>query len=186
VTSSTTAQSQILLQEPDMTVKLSDGVILLRPLELTDAAAHLAGEDPLIARWLNGGISTLSTVRAYIARCDQDWRNDGPLRAFGIFECATQQLIGNIEANLAFFPEAGQVNVSYGVFRAWRGQGVASRALDLLAQYLAACTDARQLVLRVSPENASSLRVAQKSGFASLGSFDEHGAPTAYFQRSLR
>jgi RimJ/RimL family protein N-acetyltransferase len=58
--------------------------------------------------------------------------------------------------------------------------------VNLLAQYLTAYTDARQLVLRVSPENAPSLRVAQKSGFASLGRFDEHGAPTAYFQRSLR
>lgn len=39
-------------------VKLSDGIVTLSPLCLDDAEAHLAGEDELLVRWLNGGPGT--------------------------------------------------------------------------------------------------------------------------------
>ncbi len=47
-------------------VKLSDGIITLSPLHLDDADAHLAGEDELLVRYLNGGPGTRQGVEAYI------------------------------------------------------------------------------------------------------------------------
>ena len=88
--------------------------------------------------------------------------------------CATNRLIGSIEANLAFpLLEPTQANVSYGVFPAWRGNGIALRALRLMGAYLKSVSGMRQMVLRISCENAASLRVAEKSGFQLLGIFEE-------------
>src|SRR5579871_5837055 len=102
-------------------IQLTDDVILLRPLTAQDAAAHLAGEDEAIATWLSGGRSTVDTVRRYIQRSLEEWQKNGPRRAFGIFDRATGSLIGSVEANLALPRlDPGQVNVSYGVFAAWR------------------------------------------------------------------
>ena len=157
-----------------MAAELTDGVISLRPPRPEDAVDHLAGEDDEIAKWLSGGRSTLETVQSYIRSCEENWRHEGPRRAFGIFDCATNRLIGSIEANLAFpLLESAQANVSYGVFPAWRGNGIALRALHLMAAYLKSVSGMRQMVLRISCENATSLRVAAKSDFQFLGIFEE-------------
>jgi RimJ/RimL family protein N-acetyltransferase len=157
-----------------MVTELTDGVVLLRLPRPADAADHLAGEDDEIAKWLSGGRSTIATVQSYIRSCEENWQGDGPRRAFGIFDCATSRLIGSIEANLAFpLLEPTQANVSYGVFPAWRGNGTALRALRLMGAYLKSVSGMRQMVLRISCENAASLRVAEKSGFQVLGVFEE-------------
>ena len=159
----------------------TDGVIFLRPHRVEDAAAHLAGEDDEMARWLSGGRSTVATVEAYIDRNLESWRSGGPRRAFGVFDCTTGKLIGNIEANLARTLEPDQVNVSYGIHREWRGRGLAQRALNLMRAYLRADTDVRQIVLRIAPANFASRRVAEKFGCAFLGVFDEVEGPMARY-----
>src|SRR4029077_10825048 len=113
-------------------LKLTDGVIFLRPLNAEEAADHLAGEDEEMAKGVSGGRSTPATVDAFIRNSQESWRSGGPRRAFGIFDCASNRLIGFIEVNLARLVEPGQVNVSYGVFRQWRRQGVALGAINLM------------------------------------------------------
>ena len=90
--------------------------------------------------------STLASVQGYIASCEEQWRTNGPRRAFGVFACATNRLIGSIEANLEDGLVPGEVNVSYGVFPEWRGKGVAQRALDLMSSWLKSSTELRQIV----------------------------------------
>jgi RimJ/RimL family protein N-acetyltransferase len=153
--------------------KLTDGLILLPPLTADDAAEHLAGEDGEMAKWLSGGRSTLANVEAFIQKSQEQWRSGGPRRSFGIVDCATSRLIGFAEANLKTGLDPGLVNVSYGVFEKWRGQGVALRAINLIAQYLRAATEARQMVIRIAPANSASIKVAEKAGFAFCGAFDE-------------
>jgi RimJ/RimL family protein N-acetyltransferase len=165
--------SAIRFTNPMPAPLLSDGVIFLRPLTLEDASNHLAGEDHAMAKWLSGGRSTPATVEAYIHKSQENWQTGGPLRAFGVFDSATGQLIGSVEANLARLSIPGLVNVSYGVFRSWRRQGIALRALELMSQYLQAFTEIREIVLRISPANRASLRVAEKGGFVFAGAFDE-------------
>jgi RimJ/RimL family protein N-acetyltransferase len=171
-----------LLQIP----KLTDGVIFLRPLNAEDAADHLAGEDEEMAKWVSGGRSTPATVDAFIRNSQESWRSGGPRRAFGIFNCESNRLLGFIEVNLARLVEPGQVNVSYGVFPQWRRQGVALRAINLMDEYLRTATESRQMVLRIAPGNIASLKLAEKAGFTFCGLFDEPEGCMARYLRNIR
>jgi len=165
---------------------VTDGVIFLRPLTMAGAAAHLAGEDDEMAKWLNGGRSTLASVEGYIQRSQEAWRTGGPRRPFGVFDRASGRLVGSVEVNLARIVNPGEVNVSYGVFREWRGRGTAVRAINLMDEYLRSSTDVRQIVLRISPDNAASLRVADKAAFSFAGVFDEPEGRRARYVRDLK
>jgi RimJ/RimL family protein N-acetyltransferase len=166
--------------------RLSDGSILLRPLRAEDAADHLAGEDDEIAKWLSGGRSTLATVRTFIESCRESWRIGSPRRAFGVFDCPTNRLIGFVEANFAVLLEPGQVNVSYSVFPQWRRKGIALRALDLIDVYLRSTTNARQIVLRIAPANTASMKLAERAGFTFLGLIDEPEGLLARYVRDVK
>lgn len=168
-------------------IRLTDGVIVLRPLIPQDAAEHLAGEDDEIATWLSGGRSTAITVQRYIAGSLEDWQKNGPRRAFGVFDCATGSLVGSVEANLSLpYLDSGQVNVSYGVFAAWRGKGIALRALRLVCEYLRTSTDACQVVLSAAPANQASIRVAEKAGFKFIGVNKESDGSMSRYVLDLR
>jgi RimJ/RimL family protein N-acetyltransferase len=166
--------------------KLTDGVIFLRPLSTEDAADHLAGEDDEMAKWVSGGRSTLAGVEAFIRNNQESWQTGRPRRAFGIFDCGSNRLLGFIEVNLARLVEPGQVNVSYGVFREWRRHGVALAAINLIDQYLRTATEARHMVLRILPANTASLKLAEKAGFTFCGLFDEPEGRMARYVREIK
>jgi len=166
---------------------LTDGVIFLRPLYVTDAAAHLAGEDDEIAVYLSGGKSTEETVRTYIQRSLEEWRNDGPVRALGVFSCVDASLVGSIEANLSLPTlKARQVNLSYSVFLEWRGQGIAVRAVRLMCDYLQTCTDSAEVIIQIVPSNHASARVAEKAGFRFEGLQHESDTPMLRYSLDLQ
>lgn len=144
---------------------LSDGVATLTALRLADADAHLAGEDGELARWLSGGRSTRATVEAYVRDCVEQWRTGGPVRAFGIRGTGRDELAGTIEVQYdrAYLPDTW-VNLSYGLYPAWRGQGLCTHSVRLASRY-AASTGAAAVVIRVDPRNAPSARVAERAGF---------------------
>jgi len=146
----------------------SDGLVRLRPLAPGDAAEHLAGEDTELWRWLTDGHpGTLDTVDALIRRSTASWRSLGPVRNFGVWDEITGALAGNCEANFAQETLApGEVNVSYAIWPAYRGRGYATRAVELLCDYLATETDAEVAIIRVDPGNTRSIAVARRSGFA--------------------
>ncbi|MBO2463453.1 GNAT family N-acetyltransferase [Actinomadura violacea] len=150
-------------------VELSDGVITLSPLRPDDAEAHLAGEDEPMVRWLSGGRSTRSVVDAYIRHCQEQWDTGGSLRAFGIRVEPAGTLAGTVDlrSNVEGLGP-GQMNVAYGIYPAWRGRGLATRAVLLACGY-AATAGGRQAVIRVEPENSASVAVARRAGFAPAG-----------------
>ncbi|MFJ6659898.1 GNAT family N-acetyltransferase [Streptomyces sp. NPDC091377] len=146
-------------------VKLSDGTITLSPLRLDDVEAHLAGEDELLVRWLNGGPGTRAGVEAYVRYCREQWDTGGPLRAFGIRVGAGEVLVGTVDLRFAGEGLApGQVNVAYGLYPSWRGRGLATRAVLLACRY-AAGEGGAEAVIQVEPENPASAAVAQRAGF---------------------
>ena len=81
-------------------VEISDGVVVLRPLNMGDAGDHLAGEDAELVHWLNGGPGTKESVGRHIERVEQMWQNGGPVFTFGIRLLAEDTLIGTIDAQL--------------------------------------------------------------------------------------
>lgn len=143
---------------------------VLRPLRIDDAPAHLAGEDEELWRWLTDGHpGTPATVAAFIERNIASWRAGGPIRNFGVWDEATGELVGNVEANLAEdHCGPGEANVSYAIWPAHRRRGHATRAVELMCADLAEHTSADTVVLRIEPANTLSLAVARRCGFVEV------------------
>ena len=70
-------------------------------------------------------------------------------------------------------PEAGRVEIGYGVAPGSQGRGAATAAVKLLVER-AFGSGADEVLAEVSPTNHASLRVVRKAGFRHIGSrFDE-------------
>jgi RimJ/RimL family protein N-acetyltransferase len=72
---------------------------------------------------------------------------------------------GRLVGTIACFVIEGDTEATYGIDRAWWGQGIAGRALALLL----AAVPVRPLFARVVSDNAGSLRVLRRAGFVVTG-----------------
>jgi RimJ/RimL family protein N-acetyltransferase len=66
-------------------------------------------------------------------------------------------------------PVGGSVEISYGVARAERGRGVATRAIGRLLQLAASSGLVQEVVAHILPGNAASLKVVTRLGFVPEG-----------------
>lgn len=166
-------------------MELTDGVIRLSPLCLEDVDPHLAGEDAELVRWLSGGISTRQSVEDYIRRCMDQWDAGGPVHAFGV-RAGSDELVGTTEVQFDRpYLQPGTVNISYGLHPAWRGRGIATRAV-LLAGAHAAAAGAVQAVLRIEPRNTASIAVARRAGYVLFRQSEESdGREFTWYTKSL-
>lgn len=144
---------------------LTDGVIVISPLQWADVTPHLAGEDEELVRWLNGGPGSPATVHAHVRRSIERWAADGPKLSFGIRVDRGATLCGTIDADLDPAPASRQAGLSYGLYPQFRGQGLATRAVRLVCRYLGERGDVDRVLIDVDPANVVSARVAQRSGF---------------------
>jgi len=75
--------------------------------------------------------------------------------------------------------EPGDVNLSYAVQPWARGRGVASEAVRLMCDFVRERQMGSRVAIRVERENAPSVRVAEKCGFAYVRDYasgtDTHG-----------
>lgn len=163
---------------------LTDGTVVLRPLEEHHAAAHLAGEDSEQQKWLSGGISSLDGVRRWILEGQRQWFDRGPRRTFGVFS-QEDVLMGMAEVNLAADDLGpGAANISYGIYPAFRGQGLARRSALLLFKWLERESLSQKAIIQVDPRNVHSLRIPQQLGFRESGTISsEDGPPRIRFER---
>ena len=101
--------------------------------------------------------------------CPGPWSN-----SFLIMRCADERFVGACGFKTA--PNAGRVEVGYGVSPASQGQGAATTALKMLSA-IAFGAGASEVLAEVLPDNWASIRVVQKAGFAKVGArVDEDGA----------
>lgn len=109
----------------------------------------------------------------------------GDRRNFGVFDLATGHLIGNTEAQFAHKELADdEVDIAYATFAAWRGRGVASRAVRILTDWVMTFDAVKAAVIQIHPDNEASIRVARAAGFADLGLIVERdGRPLRRFER---
>lgn len=70
-------------------------------------------------------------------------------------------------------PQAGRVEIGYGIAPAAQGQGAATAAVGLLLQR-AFEAGAAQVMAEVAPDNLASTRVVQKWGFERVGARTDH------------
>ena len=94
----------------------TDGVVTLRAPRPGDAQAFVEGRDGEFFKWLGPGSDAPAPVACV-------WVDD--------------QLVGWVDYDLEHdWLEPGEVNIGYYLFAAARGNGYASRAVELLLQHL--------------------------------------------------
>lgn len=156
---------------------LTDGVVRLRPITHADGPAMIAGEDAEITRWLTGAPATPASTTAYLDRVARWWAEDGPHWCFGIRLAADDTLTGTIDAQTGLdYLGPDQANLSYCLYPAGRGRGLATRAVALALDHLRARPTVREVVIRTDPANLPSAAVARRAGFAwTHRTDDQHG-----------
>jgi RimJ/RimL family protein N-acetyltransferase len=134
---------------------------------MSDAAAHLAGCDRAIVDRLGGGVPpSLEEVEGWLQSNATAWTHAGLVVDLGIEEVATGTLAGcvGVQRGLAYL-KAGQVNLSYALYPAFRGRGLATRSVGLAMEVAMSRGSVSEFVIQVAPENVESVRVAQRLGF---------------------
>lgn len=152
-------------------IRLTDDVVTLRSLREEDAEALLAGEDEENRKRLQGGkASTLESTRAWIKKASglAAWYLYDHY-VFAIEDNASGVLAGIIDVHAGVDTEskiqAGEANIAYSVQPDFRGKGYTPRAVNLVLSFLQA-RGVEKAFIRANPENTSSIRVAEKCGFA--------------------
>lgn len=145
--------------------------ITLRPLTHADAEAHNAGEDEQTIRWLTGGRGTIETTIRHFDELAENARSGSGKRGFGIW--LGDRPAGYVDADPDNDDglEPDDVNIGYAVHPWARGRGVAVEAVALICAFIRDHALGSRAAIRVDPENAASIRVAQKAGFTRLDDF---------------
>ncbi len=124
---------------------MSDGRIVLRPPRRGDAEALIAGRDEVFHRWLGPGSENPEPTACIEVA--------GEVVGWVDYDCEREWL------------HPGEVNVGYNVFAPYRGNGYASRAVQLLMHHLAVRTDNHTATLVIDAENERSLALATRLQF---------------------
>ena len=144
-----------------------DAEFVLDGWNAEDAASHRAfTEDAVAAPFLGW---TVEEARAQpdshylgVVRTFQDEWAAGSRFSLAIRRRTTGEAVGAVEAR----PLGNSVEVSYLVASAFRGQGLAPRAVDALLEWVRRELRKREAVLTCHADNTRSQRVAAKCGFA--------------------
>ncbi len=141
---------------------LRDGEVVLRPLGSSDAddVFALLNIPDVRARSVRLREPTRAEVQRRCENAASEWlaghRADFTIRVDGAFA-----------GDIGLYNEAwsGQAMVGYSLLPDFRGRGVATRAVNLVAAW-AFEIGVRRLVAGVAPDNTASQRVLEKAGFA--------------------
>jgi RimJ/RimL family protein N-acetyltransferase len=142
----------------------TDGIVTLSTPGPGDVELLMAGRDEEFFKWFGSGATGPRPVACI-------WVDD--------------QLVGWVDYDLDSdhdWLSPGEVNVGYYLFRAARGKGYASRAVELLLEHLSRDTEHTVATLLIHPDNARSLAVARRLRFVEKGTVN--GEP--FFTRELR
>lgn len=137
--------------------------LMLRPGRLEDAAPLVRAIDGEVHRWLDiiPDPFTLDDALAFLADVRQGW-----VAGTGAQFCIIRDgaLVGVI--SLAFDPRfSGLGEVGYWVAAATRGRGVATAAVDAVAEWAFDVVGLRRVELHAAVDNLASRAVAERAGF---------------------
>lgn len=148
---------------------LSDGVVTLRLMGDTDVPAVVeALQDPEIPRWT-------VVPSAYDERDAHQWMRVSVAGLAGgtdltalVVDARDDRLLGAVALH-AISPESGRCSAGYWLAADARGRGTATRALRLLCEFAFEELGVHRVELWIDPDNAPSLAVAERAGFAREG-----------------
>jgi RimJ/RimL family protein N-acetyltransferase len=156
----------------DGEVRLSDGVISLRPLGEEDVAAvDAACADRELAFWVADDERRARDPGRALVDGLRSSRDAGRTLALGYVEPAAGELHALV-AVIHTEPEVAEL--AYWVSPAARGRGLATRALRLASAWALDEAGLRRLWVETSPANAASQRVARKAGYRYEGVLRSH------------
>lgn len=139
-----------------------DGFIM-RPLQSSDLDALAAiWADPEVTRFLpSRGVSIprASAEKSLVAFVEH-WQQGYGIWA--IFEIASSQMIGY--CGLRYLDELDEVEVLYGLAKAYWGRGIATQAVKASLSYGFDVANLDRIIAMALPENLASRRVIEKAG----------------------
>lgn len=144
--------------------RLSDGVVELRPLGPEDTAAVAALRDLPEVRATSFGPPTPAAVGC--AEAGYDWLS-GRAARLTIRDAGTGAVAGEI--GLFQVDPTGQGMLGYDLLPAFRGRGLATRAVRLLAGWAFGTAGLARLVAGTAPDNLASQAVLERAGFTREG-----------------
>ncbi len=146
---------------------LTDGALLIRPLEATDRDAVYAAVTESIAEispwlpWCHPGYAPAETAQ-HIESTRVAWVQESHF-GFGIFDAAGATYFGNISVN-HIVRQNRLANMGYWVRTSATRRGIASGAVKLAAQFAFQDLGLTRIEIAAIPENTASRRVAEKAG----------------------
>ena len=148
-------------------VKLTDGVVTIRPYEFgEEGALHAAIQEslPELNPWMSWATEryTLNVARDFIAITRAEWSR-GTLYSFAITHAETDELLGGCGLS-HFHPVDKFCNLGYWVRTPKRGNGIAVRAARLSAQFAFERANAIRAEIVIAVGNEASKQVAEKAG----------------------
>jgi len=152
---------------PQPTLPTGDGLIL-RPWTPGDApAVYEAFQDAAMHQWHIRAADSEAEVVGWIEEWLREWEEERRAQ-WAVVNADTGRLMGRV-ALRDIVLEDGTAEVAYWTVAAARGQGVAARATETLAQWALDEIGFHRLELLHALRNEASCRVAAKTGFALEG-----------------
>jgi RimJ/RimL family protein N-acetyltransferase len=148
-------------------IKLTDGVITMRPFEFGDENdLHDAVHEslPELKPWMSWASEKYSreTARNFITVTRGQW-SSGAMYAFAIADTATGKLLGGCSLS-HIHPVYYFCNLGYWVRASRHGEGIAGRAANLAARFGFERAGLIRAEIVIATGNESSKRVAEKIG----------------------
>jgi len=141
---------------------LSDGVVLIRAPAPGDDAILVAGRDDVFHRFMGEGDAHPSPTAVIVV---------------------DDEIVGWVDYDVdRTWLRSGEVNVGYSVFALHRGNGYATRAVELLLQHLADDTAFDTATLLIDSDNERSLALARRAQFDAHGELEGN----QYWKRHVR
>jgi RimJ/RimL family protein N-acetyltransferase len=94
-----------------------------------------------------------------------------------------------VEANIDYEKieglQKGDANISYGLYPEARGKGYATRAVNMITEFLRQ-KGVERVVLRINPDNPNSLKIPVNCGFQSAGEIMTKEGKMLMFSKKLK
>jgi RimJ/RimL family protein N-acetyltransferase len=146
--------------------RLTDGVVVLRPLRKEDGDAVLATmRDPRVRRWLNMPSDPGAAEFATLLRTSRDGMASGDRIDLCVTLHGEDVAVGAVIASRR---HRENYELAYLAGERGRGRGLMTRAVLLVCDWLFAQGVGR-LELRTHPDNVESQRLAERCGFVREG-----------------
>jgi RimJ/RimL family protein N-acetyltransferase len=159
----------------------ADGLVVLRVAAERDLPGLLEdGRDPQTQRWVNVPAPyTRADAEEELGRLIACWDDPRLPLALIIADADSGAYAGAVLLNDA--RPAAIVELGYSVHPAYRGRGLAARALTLLMPWAFGGLEAARIEARTDPDNVASQRTLARAGFTREGL--ERGSRSVHGQR---